>query len=362
MNSIRFYANEGKSLEYVEEFIMASGFRAQLINWETNPESTDGPLIIYFDLAKVDQIIEIGKKRKNKFLIALNPRFDFKHLSKLAPISDKVFGYIDISNTFEYNTPLLLNYQNSLNPVGLGNMGALEDFMKNLEEISDLALNELEQVRKIHSKSVKIREDVFERMSISSKYRTGEMSGGEIFDIFEYQGDLLFISTSSNDFMFNLNVMQVFEKILHEKSKIVDREYRKNLSVQIENLTNELNCKTSYSIIYFDKNASELEIMASGYQHFIIQDEVLTLDHMTKCKVRGGDKIYLFSNGFNKNMELLNKQFSLKTTFELHKENSEEFLNECFFELTKNKTGKFLKFDAIAFCFEVTQKKLFSIE
>lgn len=362
MNSIRFYANEGKSLEYVEEFIMASGFRAQLINWETNHESSEGALIVYFDLTKIDQIVEIGKKRKNKFLIALNPRFDFKHLSKLAPISDKVFGYIDISNTFEYNTPLLLNYQNSLAPTGLGNLGALEDLMKNLEEMSELSLNELEQVKKIHSKSVKIREDIFERMSILSKYRTGEMSGGEIFDIFEDRGDLLLVSTSSNDFMFNLNAMQIFEKILHEKSKITDREYRKSLVSQIEALSNELNCKTSYSVIFFDKNASELEIMASGQQHFIIQDEVLSLDHMTKCKVRGGDKIYLFSNGFNKNMEMLNKQFSLKTAFELHKENSEEFLNECFFELTKNKTGKFLKFDAIAFCFEVTQKKLFSIE
>ena len=64
MNSIRFYANEGKSLEYVEEFIMASGFRAQLINWEINQENTDGPLIIYFDLEKVDQIIDDCRDNK----------------------------------------------------------------------------------------------------------------------------------------------------------------------------------------------------------------------------------------------------------------------------------------------------------
>ena len=74
------------------------------------------------------------------------------------------------------------------------------------------------------------------------------------------------------------------------------------------------------------------------------------------------DRFYLLSNGALKNLKELNPKLSLKSFYKDNNDKStRDLINEFFFEVSRNKAGNFLIYDALMSVIEVDQKTLYQI-
>ena len=112
MNEIECVRQNSTQDEYLKKLFLRAHLPTRFLSWEDSKISTNSPLVLVVDEDSIEALTEICEFRDLKVIIALNTRKEFKLVSKLTNQFEKIFGFIDLSQELDYNTPILLNYIN----------------------------------------------------------------------------------------------------------------------------------------------------------------------------------------------------------------------------------------------------------
>jgi hypothetical protein len=345
--------------EYLKKLLKEAGLTPKFISWEDSKVSSNSPLLLMVDEDHVDALIEIASERDLKLIVGLNARREFKLVFLLKDHFDKIFGFIDMSQEIDYNTPILKNYVNM-------NFSAsalqLDKLASDLERIQEFTRSELLRVKDLHDRLVKVRVDTFRGVSVTSKFMAGEKSGGEFFDMIQTDHSFLFIQAGSNSYILSsliLNEMEVLKLSLPTTSVKAQSEHFEKM---IKHHAAETGAELNYCIINLDTKTLSADCQFQGNGYLYYQNELVDFSKPVKLKMKPSDKFCLLSNGALKNLAELNPKLSVKNFYKDNAEkNTRDLINEFFFEVSRNKTGNFLIHDALMTVIEVEQKTLYQI-
>lgn len=345
--------------EYLKKLLKEAGLTPKFISWEDSKVSSNSPLLLMVDEDHVDALIEIASDRDLKLIVGLNARREFKLVSLLKDHFDKIFGFIDMSQEIDYNTPILKNYVNmnfSASAVQLDKLAA------DLEKIHEFTKSELLRVKDLHDRLVKVRVDTLRGVTVTSKFMAGEKSGGEFFDMIQTDHNFLFIQAGSDSYILSsliLNEMEVLKLSLPTTSVKAQSEHFEKM---IKHHAAETGAELNYCIINIDTKTLQAECQFQGKGYLYFQNELIDFSQVVKLKMKPSDKLCLLSSGALKNLAELNPKLSVKNFYkECADKNTRDLINEFFFEVSRNKSGNFLIYDALMTVIEVEQKTLYQI-
>ena len=345
--------------EYLKKLLKEADLKPKFISWEDSKVSSNSPLLLMVDEDHIDALIEIAEERDLKLIVGLNARRDFKLVSKLKNYFDKIFGFIDISQEIDYNTPILKNYMNM-------NFSAsaiqLDKLASDLEKIHEYTKSELLRVKDLHDRLVKVRVDTLKGVTVTSKFMAGEKSGGEFFDMIQTDHNFLFIQAGSDSYILSsliLNEMEVLKLSLPTTSVMAQSEHFEKM---IKHHAAETGAELNFCIINIDTKTLQADCRFQGKGYLYYQNDLIDFSQPVRLKMKPADKFCLLSNGAIKNLTELNPKLSVKG---FYKENADkttrDLINEFFFEVSRNKSGNFLVYDALMTVIEVEQKTLYQI-
>ena len=345
--------------EYLKKLLKEAGLTPKFISWEDSKVSGNSPLLLMVDEDHIDALIEIADERDLKLIVGLNARRDFKLVSLMKNHFDKIFGFIDMSQEIDYNTPILKNYVNmnfSANAVQLDKLAS------DLEKIHEFTKSELFRVKDLHDRLVKVRVDTLRGVTVTSKFMAGEKSGGEFFDMIQTDHNFLFIQAGSDSYILSsliLNEMEVLKLSLPTTSVSDQSEHFEKM---IKHHAAETGAELNFCIINVDTKTLQAECRFQGKGFLYYQNNLIDYAAPVKLKLKPSEKFYLLSNGALKNLAELNPKLSIKKFYEEHSDkNTRDLINEFFFEVSRNKTGNFLNYDALMTAIEIEQKTLYQL-
>ncbi len=345
--------------EYLKKLLKEVGLSPKFISWDDSKISSNSPLLLMVNEDHIDALVEIASDRDLKLIVGLNARRDFKLVSKLKDHFDKIFGFIDMSQEIDYNTPLLKNY---INMNFSAHAVSLDKLANDLDKIHEFTKSELMRVKDLHDRLVKVRVDNLKGVTVTSKFMAGEKSGGEFFDMIQTDHNFLFIQAGSNSYILSsliLNEMEVLKLSLPTTSVKAQSEHFEKM---IKHHASETGAELNYCIINIDTKTLQAECQFQGNGYLYYQNDLLDFSQPVKLKMKPSDKFYLLSNGALKNLVELNPKLSVKNFYKENADkNTRDLINEFFFEVSRNKAGNFLNYDALMTVIEVEQKILYQI-
>ena len=345
--------------EYIIKLLAVVNICPKFFFWNELNITDNAPLLIIVDEDHIEALIEIAKKRDLKIIVGLNARRDFKLVSRLNHHFDKIFGFIDMSQEINYNTPLLNNYINlNYSTQAL----SLEKLTADLDNIYEFTKSELKRVKDLHDRLVKVRIDNLKGFTVTSKFMAGEKSGGEFFDMIQTNHHFYFIQVGSNSYILSsliLNEMAVLKSSFENKN---DDNQIKHFEKIIKHHAIETDSVLSYCIMVIDTKTLQAECVFQGDGFLYYNNDLTDFSRPLKFKLKSSDKFYLISSGALQNLIELNPKLSVKS---FYKENidmtTRDLINEFFFELSRNKSGSFLNYDALMTAVEIEQKGLYRL-
>jgi hypothetical protein len=116
---------------------------------------------------------------------------------------------------------------------------------------------------------------------------------------------------------------------------------------KIINHAKENNFEISYCIINFNFKTLMANFTLKGFCTIFYQNKMITFDKPFLLKLKPNDRLCFVSQGLINNWNIFNPNKPLKPFFLDNIEmDSKELVNEFFLELSRNKPGKFLIYDA----------------
>jgi hypothetical protein len=359
MKNLEIVRSNSTNDEYFKKLLKTAELEAKFISWNDGRVSNHLPALLVVDEDHIEQIIEICEERDLKVIIALNSRKEFKLISKFKEHFKSIFGFLDLSQELDYNTPLLLNY---INLNFSSHVVKLDKLSNDLSKILEFTKSELNRVKDLHDKFIKIRVDDFKDISVSSKFMAGEKSGGEFFDLIQGEDSFLYLQAGSNSYIISSLILSEFEnlKLSLPKSNL------SSLAIEFEKVINhhakENHAELNYCIVVADFKKHSMDVSTKGNGAIVYQNQLLDYSKLGTIKFLPGEKIILISSGALKNLAALNHQLNLQKFFDEHADKSnKDLINEFFFELSRNKAGHFLVYDALMSILEIDAKKLYSL-
>ena len=238
----------------------------------------------------------------------------------------------------------------------------LEKLSSDLDKIYEFTKSELTRVKDIHDRLVKVRIDQLKGVSVTSKFMAGEKSGGEFFDLLQSENNFLYIQAGSNNYIISSLILSEFEVLklsTPTTSLISQSEHFEKMIVQH---AKENNAEINYCILNINLHDLSVQFKARGNGGLYFQGEFLDFSKSQNFKIKPSEQLIILSNGSLKNLAALNHTLSLKDFFEEHKgKTTRDLINEFFFEVSRNKAGSFLIYDALMSVVEVDQKTLYKI-
>ena len=345
--------------EYLKKLLKETDLTPKFISWDDSRDGSSSPLLLMVDEDHIDSLIKIAEKRDLKLIVGLNARRDFKLVSKLKDHFDKIFGFIDLSQEIDYNTPLLKNY---INLNFLSHNVSLDKLATDLDKIHEFTRSELMRVKDLHDRLVKVRVDSLKGVTVTSKFMAGEKSGGEFFDMIQTDHNFLYIQAGSNSYILSsliLNEMEVLKLSLPTTSVNAQSEHFEKM---IKHHASETGAELNYCIINIDTKTLQAECRFQGNGYLYYQNDLIDFSQPVTFKMKPSDKFYLLSNGSLKNLVELNPKLSVKNFYKANADkNTRDLINEFFFEVSRNKAGNFLNYDALMTVIEVEQKVLYQL-
>lgn len=348
-----------KSDKYLKNLLKEVKLSPKFISWGESKISQNAPLIMLVDEDHIDALVELCELRDLKFIVALNSRRDFKIVSQLKNHFDKIFGFIDLSQETDYNTPILMNYINmnfSADALKLDKLAA------NIDKIYEFTKSELLRVKDLHDRLVKMRVDTLKGVTVTSKFMAGEKSGGEFLDMIQTDNNFLFIQAGSDSYILSSLIISEMEVLKLSTPTTSIKDQSAHFEKMINHHAREMNAQVSYSIINVDLKNLQVECSFKGDGYLYYNEELLDFSKPLKFKLKPSEKFYLLSNGALKNLKELNPKLSV---INFYKDNADkstrDLVNELFFEVSKNKEGNFLIYDALMSVIEVDQKTLYQL-
>jgi hypothetical protein len=345
--------------EYVRKLMKEANLSPKFISWDDSKISSNAPLILMVDQDHIDALMEICEERDLKLIVALNARREFKIVSQLKNYFDKIFGFIDLSQEIEYNTPILNNYINM-------NFSAhalkLDKLASDLDKIYTHTKSELTRVKDLHDRLVKVRVDTLKGVTVTSKFMAGEKSGGEFFDMIQTDHSFLFIQAGSNNYILSSLILNEMEVLKLSTPTTSLRAQGEHFEKMMNHHASETKGELSYCIVNIDLKTLEVDCRLSGVGYMYHKDGTNDIFKPLTFRLKPNEKFYLLSDGALKNLIELNPKLSIMDFFKEHADkNNRDLINEFFFEVSRNKSGNFLNYDALMSVIEVDPKTLYQI-
>lgn len=342
---------------YLKKLIKESGNEIKLSEWSA-PLNNKYPLILVTTTENLSEVIKRIDSRNDKIIIAMNSRKDFKLITELKSQFDKIFGFIDLSQEIEYNIPVLKNYLTMHFAKGTMPLDKLAD---DLDKIYEYTKSELTKIKDLHDRFVKVRIDKLKGMTLTSKFMAGEKSGGEFFEILQNEHEVIFIQAGSDSYLLT-------SILLGEIETLKEKAITGNLSIHMEQFIKIVNhhaeenkCEVSYCVMSLNLRNLHASFTIKGQGHLFYDDEWISFDKPMQLKLKPKARLSLVSNGAFMNWNILSKKkienfFKANTSMP-----TRDLINEFFFEISRNKQGNFLVYDALMAVVDVEESKLYQI-
>lgn len=345
--------------EYLKKLLKEVGITPKHLHWENPKVSASSPLLLLINEDNIEIAQELCEDRDLKVVIALNARREFKLVSKLKDHFDKIFGFIDLSQEIEYNVPILKNYLNmnfSAHAVKLDALAA------DLEKVYEFTKSELIKVKDLHDRLVKVRVDTLKGVTVTSKFMAGEKSGGEFFDMLQTDHNFLFIHAGSDNYILSSMILSEIEVVKNSSPTISVKAQSDSFIKMITHHASEMNASLNYCIINIDLKNLKVDCQFKGDGYLYYQGKLIDFSSPAEFRLNPAEKMYLLSNGALKNLKMLNPDLTIETFYKNNKDkNVRDLINEFFFEVSRNKPGNFLIYDALMNVIEVEQKTLYQL-
>ncbi|MDO9341130.1 MAG: hypothetical protein Q7T72_11485 [Bacteroidales bacterium] len=345
--------------EYLKKLIEEVKFEAKFLEWNGAEASNNLPLILLSSPENLLALKQLIENRDEKIIIALNSRRDFKLVSELKPYFAKIFGFIDVSQEIEYNIPILKNY---LNLNFSKNSIKLDKLANDLNKILEFTQSQLTKIKGIHDRFVKVKMEKLKGVTLTSKFMAGEKSGGEFFETIQNDQELLFIQAGSDSYLLSSIILSEIET-LKEKAPVQDLQNQiMEFQKVIEHYANENKADLTYCLMNLNLKTLQATFSLKGHGHIYYQNELISFDKPIKLNLKPRDKLCILSQGALKNWELLNLKPLTSDFFRNNYEiETKELINEFFFEVSRNKTGTFLIYDALMAVVEIEENILYQL-
>lgn len=358
MKHLDYIRVEQRFDDYLKNLTREVGMEASLKGWEGSINE-NGPLILNLDQDRVSDCKNILLKRKQKTVIAINARRDFKLVAELNESINQVFGFIDLTQELNYNVPLLKNYLQLANPASGVH---LESLASDMDKLYEYTKSELTRVKDLHDRLVKVRTDNFKGVTITSKFMAGEKSGGEFFDILQSDNQVLFLMAGTNNYI-------VSSMILAEMEVLKMSTPTTSLSSQCEHFEQMITkhaidnqAELTYCLATINLKNLSATLICKGNGNYFFQGKCLPFESTVELKLKPGEKFAILSHGAVKNLAELNTKLSPEKFFANNQDKTtKDLINEFFFEVSRNKAGNFLNYDALMAMVELDQKTLYTI-
>ena len=345
--------------EYLSKLVKEVDCKAKLIDWENLKTASNGSAIILIvESDHLESLKNLLANRNGKVIIALNSRKDFKIVSELKSHFSNIFGFVDLSLEMDYNIPILKNY---LNSGFTKNAVKIDQLASDLDKIYEFTKSELTRVKELHDRFVKLRVDQFKSAALISKFMAGEKSGGEFFDIIQNEQDVYFIQAGSNSYLLSSVILAEIEH-LREKSNVSNfQDHLEKFLAIINHHAKENKAELSYCVMDLNLKTLQTSFSLKGAGHVFYQGDLITFNEPIKLKLKPKDKLYIISEGAMRNWEFLSKIPAKKFFNDNQMMNTKDLINEFFFELSRNKNGSFLIYDAFMAAVEIEENFLYQL-
>jgi hypothetical protein len=314
---------------YLKKLIKDVGHEVKFIDWKSLKISNGLPLILIAEPEHLIDLKNIIASRDQKIIIALNSRKDFKIVSELKANFDKIFGFIDLSQEVEYNTPILNNY---LNMNFTKQSMKLDKLASDLDRVYEFTKSELVKIKDLHDRFVKVRVD--------------QLKGATL---------------TSNSYLLSSMILSEIE-IMKEKSNSTNLQTKlEQFEKVISHHANENNAELTYCMMILNLKTLQASFTLKGMGYLFYQGELISFDEPMKLKLKPRDRLCVISQGSMKNWELLSKISTKKFFVENEALVTKDLVNEFFFEVSRNKAGNFLIFDALMAVLEIEENVLYQL-
>ncbi|MDD4973201.1 MAG: hypothetical protein PHY93_02570 [Bacteriovorax sp.] len=343
---------------YLKKLIKEVSYEVKFIDWKSLAISSGSPLILIADPEHLLDLKNLIASREQKIIVALNSRKDFKLVSELKSNFDKIFGFIDLSQEIEYNTPILNNY---LNMNFSKQSMKLDKLATDLDRVYEFTKSELVKIKDLHNRFVKVRVDQLKGATLSSKFMAGEKSGGEFFEVIQNDQEILFIQAGSDSYLLSSMILSEIE-MLKEKSSTTNLQTKlEQFKKVIIHHANENNAELTYCMMILNLKTLQASFTLKGMGYLFYQGELISFDQPMKLKLKPRDRLCVISQGAMKNWELLSKISTKKFFMDNEAKVTKDLINEFFFEVSRNKSGNFLVFDALMAVLEIEENVLYQL-
>ncbi len=359
MKEIECLREGTKQDEYLKKLFSKVSMAPKFINWGDSKYSKNNPLVLIASEEHLDELMEICEGRDLKVIIGLNARKDFKLVGKLKSHFNIIFGFIDLSQEIDYNTPILINY---LNLNFSSHAVKLDQLARDLDKIFEFTQSELLKVKDLHDRLIKVRVDTLKGITVTSKFMAGEKSGGEFFDMVQKDHDFLFILAGSDHYIVSSLILSEIEVLKQTDPTVSLKEQSDHFIKMVTKYANENKASLDYCIVNINLKTLKTDCSFKGEGYLYYQNQLIDFLNPCSMVIKPTEKFYFLSSGAIKNLKLLNPNLSLLDFYrENHDKNTQDLINEFFFEVSRNKSGTFLVYDALMNVIEVDRNTLYEI-
>lgn len=343
---------------YLKKLMKEVDYDIKFSHWKNFMGKDGGPLLIIADKDHLDDLKKIFTTRDQKIIIALNSRKDFKMVSELTHHFEKIFGFVDLSQEVEYNTPLLKNYisMHFSKP-----SRKLDKLAHDLDKVYEFTKSELLKIKDLHDRFVKVRVDQLKGAKLTSKFMAGEKSGGEFFEVMQSDQEILFLQAGSDSYLLSSLILSEIETLKEYPTMSNMQNHLERFQKSILHHANENKAELTYCMMILNLKTLQASFTLRGMGHIFYQGKLLSFDKPMTLKLKPRERLCVISEGAMKNLEFLSKLSVPKFFQDNIGLETKDLINEFFFEVSRNKAGNFLIFDALMAVVEIEESMLYQL-
>ncbi len=235
------------------------------------------------------------------------------------------------------------------------------------------SLSDLERIKEVHKRMVPIRSGSSNGINYFAKFASGEGSGGEFFNFHNKNLENMFFFMNTDSYAISNQILTAYEGFSFEEFNL--SEFKKFIgSIDLDKVDFSKN-RLELLIASIDRKNLKIEGFNSSSCRFFVEEEIKTPclslnkdsaenldDAIFSFKIDRGERLYIFSSGYLRNMEKYYPGFAIEPLMKkTQKLPAGEALNEFFFQLKRKVDGKFPAYDSSIIIIEVDKNVLFQV-
>jgi hypothetical protein len=228
------------------------------------------------------------------------------------------------------------------------------------DSTSEFTKSELTKIKDLHDRFVKVRVDQLKGASLTSKFMAGEKSGGEFFDIIQSEQEVLFVQAGSDSYILSSMILGEIENLKEKTGTGFQNSSEKFLKV-INHHAVENNASLTYCMINLNLKTLQASLIVKGKGQVFYQNELISFEGPMKLNLKPKERVVFVTEGSMKNLEMSSKVTTKKFFHDNQTMTTKDLVNEFFFEVSRNKFGNFLVYDALITVLEIEENVLYQL-